>query len=106
MPQLNGIAIRRARLSKGMTLRDVSAECDRRGCKIDASNLSRAEQGLPGGIGARKVPVLAAVLGLTMDDLIPDEDAALAVKKAAPADATGEGPQRTRKAKFNRKDTR
>lgn len=74
MPQLNGIAIRRARLSKGMTLRDVSAECDRRGCKIDASNLSRAEQGLPGGIGARKVPVLAAVLGLTMDELIPGGD--------------------------------
>lgn len=76
MPQLNGIVIRRARIGKGMTLRDVAAECDRRGCKIDASNLARAEQGKPGGIGARKVPVLAEVLGLTMDDLIPDVEAA------------------------------
>lgn len=76
MPRVNGIAIRRARLGKGMTLRDVEAECDRLGCKIDASNLARAERGKPGGIGARKVPVLAAVLGLTMDELIPDVDEA------------------------------
>ncbi len=64
----------RARLGKGMTLRDVSAECERRGMKIDPSNLSRAEKGLPGGIGARRVPVLAEVLGLTLHDLIPDEE--------------------------------
>ena len=69
---VNGIAIRRARLAKGMTLRDVSAECARLKCPIDASNLARAENNLRGFIGPRKIPVLMEVLGLTIEDLIPD----------------------------------
>jgi len=76
VPRVNGIVMRRARLGKGMTLRDVAAECARRDCPVDASNLARAERGLPGGVGPRKIPVLAEVLGLTMDDLVPDEDEA------------------------------
>jgi hypothetical protein len=78
VPHLNGLVIRRARLGKGMTLRDVSAECDRRGVKVDASNLARAEQGRPGGLGPHKLPILAEVLGLSMDELIPDEEGAAA----------------------------
>ena len=73
---VNGIAIRRARLAKGMTLRDLAAECARRQCPIDASNLARAENNTRGQIGPRKIPVLMEVLGLSIEDLIPDEAAA------------------------------
>ena len=71
---VSGIAIRRARLAKGMTLRDVSAECARRKCPIDPSNLARAENNTRGQLGARKIPVLLEVLGLRIEDLIPDDD--------------------------------
>lgn len=70
---MNGLAIRRARLAKGMTLRDVSAACKLRDCPIDASNLARAENNLRGAIGPRKIPVLMEVLGLRIEDLIPDD---------------------------------
>ena len=70
---VNGIALRRARLAKGMTLRDVSAACKLRDCPIDASNLARAENNARGAIGPRKSPVLMEVLGLSIEDLIPDE---------------------------------
>ena len=70
---VNGLAIRRARLAKGMTLRDVSAACKLRDCPIDASNLARAENNLRGAIGPRKIPVLMEVLGLRIEDLIPDD---------------------------------
>lgn len=75
---MSGIAIRRARLAKGMTLRDVAAECRNRGCLVDASNLARAENNIRGKIGARKIPVLMEVLGLSIEDLIPGEDEAAA----------------------------
>ena len=73
---VNGIVLRRARLAKGMTLRDVSAECARRQCPIDASNLARAENNLRGSIGPRKIPVLLEVLELSIEELIPDDEVA------------------------------
>ena len=73
---VNGIALRRARLAKGMTLRDVSGACEQLGCPIDASNLARAENNLRGQIGARKIPVLLKVLDLRIEELIPGEVAA------------------------------
>ena len=73
---VNGIALRRARLAKGMTLRDVSAACKQRNCPIDASNLARAENNLRGSIGPRKIPVLLEVLDLRIEDLIPDDEVA------------------------------
>jgi hypothetical protein len=73
---VNGIVLRRARLAKGMTLRDVSAECARRQCPIDASNLARAENNSRGSIGPRKIPVLLEVLGLSIEELIPDDEVA------------------------------
>jgi transcriptional regulator with XRE-family HTH domain len=73
---VNGKALMRARLAKGMTLRDVEAATERRGCKVDASNLHRAEQGMAGMIGPRKIPALLAVLDLDIRELVPDEDAA------------------------------
>jgi transcriptional regulator with XRE-family HTH domain len=69
----NGVALQRARLAKGMTLGDVVRECALRGCTIDPRNLSRAERNM-GGIGARKVPVLLEVLGLTVEVLVPGVD--------------------------------
>ena len=74
--ELNGTAIRRARIRKGMSLRDVAKACALRECPVDASNLARAERGRPGGIGPRKIPILAEVLGLSIDELVPDEEAA------------------------------
>lgn len=68
-----GVALQRARLAKGMTLGDVVAACKLRDCTIDPRNLSRAERNL-GGIGARKVPVLMEVLGLSVEELVPDVD--------------------------------
>jgi transcriptional regulator with XRE-family HTH domain len=73
---VSGIAIRRARLAKGMTLRDVSAACRARQCPIDPSNLARAENNTRGQLGARKIPVLLEVLGLRIEDLIPDDEVA------------------------------
>ena len=67
----SGMVLQRARLAKGFTLGDVAAECLKRGCKVDPRNLSRAERDM-GGIGARKVPVLLEVLGLSMEELLPD----------------------------------
>lgn len=69
----NGVALQRARLAKGMTLGDVVAACAERDCTIDPRNLSRAERNM-GGIGARKVPVLLEVLGLSVEQLVPDVD--------------------------------
>ena len=69
---MNGTALYRARLGKGMTLRDVAAECKRLGVPVDPSNLARAERGLPRGVGPRKIPTLAAVLDLDMAELVPD----------------------------------
>lgn len=73
---MNGTALKRARFGKGMTLRDVEKECARRGVLVDAANLARAERNLPGGIGPRKIPVLAEVLGVSIEELVPGERAA------------------------------
>lgn len=71
----NGVILQRARLAKGFTLGDVVAKCEDRGCKIDPRNLSRAERNM-GGIGVRKLPVLLEVLGVTVEELVPDAEAA------------------------------
>ena len=73
---MNGLALYRARLAKGMTLRDVSAECHRRGCKLDPSNLARVENGATKQISPRKIPTLLAVLDLSIEEVIPGEAAA------------------------------
>jgi transcriptional regulator with XRE-family HTH domain len=73
---VRGIELRRARIDKGLSLRDVEAATTELGCKVDASNLAKAEAGMRGKIGPHKIPVLLKVLGLTIEDLIPDEDAA------------------------------
>lgn len=68
---MNGTALKRARLARGMKLRDVSAECERRGSPISHSWLSLVERG-KGEIEAGKIPVLLEVLDLDIKELIPD----------------------------------
>jgi transcriptional regulator with XRE-family HTH domain len=68
------VELKRARLAKGMSLRQVQEATGALGCKVDASNLAKAEDGVPGKIGPEKVPVLLKVLGLSIEELIPDED--------------------------------
>ena len=66
-------------MAKGMTLRDVAAACwDEHNCKIDPSNLSRAEKGATNQLSPSKVPALLKVLGLTIEELIPGEGKAAA----------------------------
>jgi transcriptional regulator with XRE-family HTH domain len=68
--------LKQARLDKGMSLRQVQAATYALGCKVDASNLSKAEDGIPGKIGPEKLPALLKVLELDIRELVPDEDAA------------------------------
>lgn len=64
-----GEKLRRARLRKGWTLRDVTAQTAGLGRQVDYGNLSAYERGLqrpnPGTL-----LVLAQALGLDMDDLL------------------------------------
>jgi transcriptional regulator with XRE-family HTH domain len=66
---INGKALRQARLRSGMTLRDLSQRCDSLGCKVDASNIHKAEL-RDEGIGVRKLPTLARALGVEVDKLL------------------------------------
>lgn len=76
---MDGLALKRARLRQGLSVRQVAEKCrEYDGCKVDPSNLHRAEEGKRGQIGASKIPTLLAVLGLSIEELIPDE-----TKKAA-----------------------
>lgn len=67
-----------ARLSLGLTQRQVAHRCEALGLKIPDSNLSKYERGLfvP---SPRALPVLARALGLTVGDLfepVTKDDAA------------------------------
>lgn len=66
--QIRGDVIRWARIRLGLTLRDVEVATAKAGCKVDSSNLSRAENGKP-GLGLNKIPVLAEILSLTPEQI-------------------------------------
>ena len=68
---ISGQVIVRARMRKGMTLRDLSGACKELGSPIDYSFLSRIERGLSQPT-PRCLPVLAQALGLEVDDLFAD----------------------------------
>lgn len=67
---INGDVLQRARLRKGLTLRDVAQQCADHGQDVDFSTLARWEQGGWQPRSPRVLPVLAAVLDLSVDDLL------------------------------------
>ena len=69
---ISGQAVVRARLRKGMTLRQLADACEELGSPIDYSFLSRIERGLSQP-RPRVLPVLAQALDLTVDDLFAAE---------------------------------
>jgi transcriptional regulator with XRE-family HTH domain len=77
----NGVALntdlmRTARLSKGLTSRDIEDQARALGGQFDHSSYTRWEKG-DNQPFARNVPVLAKVLGLKVDELVKKlEDAA------------------------------
>lgn len=68
-PPIKGEVIQSARISKGMTLEDVQQECKLRGTPV--WNLSRMENGELKWPHPRTIAVLADVLGLGVDDIMP-----------------------------------
>lgn len=73
-PPINGAALRKARLSRGWTLRQLSLECAAKGTPVDNSNLSKAEKH-GRGLGPRSLSViLRALPGLDPAVLIPGID--------------------------------
>lgn len=71
MPQKTTTPLRERRLLRGLTLRDLSAECAERGVPVDNSQLSKIERGL-----SEPRPALRAVLAEYFDlnsDLQPKD---------------------------------
>jgi len=69
---VNGKVILRGRLRKGMTLRDLDSRCRELGRPVHYSFLSRIERGL-GQPSPHLLPVLAAAIGLEVDDLFTED---------------------------------
>ena len=70
---ISGKALRRARLRNGWTQRQLAEECLRHGTPVSHGNIARAELGQPGGLGPRKLPVIAKALGVDIDELLPED---------------------------------
>ena len=68
-PPVNGELLREARIRKLMSLADVQRECAERGLDLGADNLSKIERGVVRWPAMRKLPVLAEVLGLKVEDM-------------------------------------
>lgn len=69
--RIDGQLVARARLRKGMTLREVEARCKELGSPISFTSLSRIECGKSQPT-ARCVPVLAEALGVEVDALFAE----------------------------------
>ena len=68
-PPVNGGFLREARIRKLMSLADVQRECAERGLDLGADNLSKIERGVVKWPAMRKLPVLAEVLGIDVEDM-------------------------------------
>lgn len=67
-PTFSGERLTRARLAAGLLQRELAERCTERGEKVDQSQISQWEAGRSAPL-APKLPVLAAVLGCSVDDL-------------------------------------
>ena len=72
VPVINGPAMRLARRRMGYTMRDLEEKCAAIGTKLDRGNIGRAERGEPGAIGVRKLPAVAQVLNVKVDELLTE----------------------------------
>lgn len=61
--------LKRARLRKGWTLRDLAGRCEELGATVDFGSIGRWERG-DNGPNPGVVPVLAAALDLDVDDFL------------------------------------
>lgn len=64
VPLIDPNALNLALARLGWTQRDLADECARLGTKVDRGNIGRAARGQKGGIGVRKLPVVARALGI------------------------------------------
>jgi transcriptional regulator with XRE-family HTH domain len=83
VPLIDGEALLLARTLRGLTLREVVAECAGRGMTLDRGNLGRAERGEKGAIGRPKLPAVAEVLGIDVTEVLAGHPNAAAFKKKA-----------------------
>jgi hypothetical protein len=63
-PVVDGPALRQARTGQGLSQRDLIEKCAALGTKVDKGNLHRAELGLRGAIGIKKLRVVATALAV------------------------------------------
>jgi transcriptional regulator with XRE-family HTH domain len=75
-PPVNGEVLREARIRKLMSQADVQRECAERGLDLGQDNLSKIERGLIKWPAMRKLPVLAAVLGIEVEAMFAPGEAA------------------------------
>jgi transcriptional regulator with XRE-family HTH domain len=61
-----------------MSLRQVVEAVEALGIPMNRGNLSRTEHGQPGGVGFKKLPPIAQVLGIDVEELLTDHGKALA----------------------------
>ena len=73
---IRGQILREARIAKFMSQSDVLRECAERGLTLDQTHLSKIERGLIKWPALRTLPVLAEVLGLDVEELFAEEEAA------------------------------
>jgi hypothetical protein len=63
-PVVDGLALRQARTDAGLSQRDLIEKCAALGTTVDKGNLHRAELGLRGAIGIKKLRVVATALAI------------------------------------------
>lgn len=63
-PVVDGRALRQARTGAGLSQRDLIEKCAALGITVDKGNLHRAERGLRGAIGIKKLRAVAAALAI------------------------------------------
>ena len=71
-PIIDGPALRQVREQRGLTQRGLVAECRKLGVNVDPGNLQRAEDGLSGAIGPKKLPAVAQALEVDVAELLTD----------------------------------
>jgi transcriptional regulator with XRE-family HTH domain len=82
-PPLNGKRVRQERLRLRLKQSEVCQACQERGFKLHAPMLSRIENGLLKWPDLKGIPVLAEVLGVSVDDLWDTEGDKPVTERAA-----------------------
>lgn len=75
-PPLDGESIRQARIRQFLSQQEVTDRLAELGVEIDRSTLSNIERGKTRHPPPKVIPVLAEVLGLTVDEMFESGEAA------------------------------